>query len=307
MKVLFGLLRTYKRGNGTLGVLTAGVASFASLCAGTPALAATLQCSPGQIVVGSPPADPQYAVAGTTVEFGTAGWRIEHRLANGTVAARSSQYTMWDASANHSVQWRGRYTRNPNLFMIGEVFNSGIPHHLIYKEWLYDTSKGNALVILTQADCINVYDQNVLVETTPPSAEPTPPPQQSAQPQSNPEAEAARSKLIKDASAEYDECIGSQMKQVVPYSNESGEVLSQVIITNCHPQEQHVIDLIVAIYGSSRLEVEKIIKEAVESRKNNVLADIVTFRAELAKSLLSQPKTDNPPKVDNASKKDVGL
>lgn len=97
------------------------------------------------------------------------------------------------------------------------------------------------------------------------------------------------------------------MKQVVPYSNESGEVLSQVIITNCRPQEQHVIELIMAIYGASRLDVEKNIKEGVENRKNSVLADIVTFRAELAKSLLSQPKTSSPPTVDNASKKDEGL
>jgi hypothetical protein len=301
----FGLSRAQRRASRTFCALTA-VASFGSLCAVTPALATTLQCSPGQIVVGAPSLDPRYAVAGTTVEFGATGWRIEHRLANGTIAARNSQYAMWDASTNHSAQWRGRYTHNPNLFMVGEVVNSEIPRHLIYKEWLYDASKGNALVSFTQADCVNVYDQSLVAETAPP-AQPVPQPQQSVKPQPNPEAEATRGKLIKDASAEYDECIRSQMKQVVPYSNENGEVLSQVIITNCHPQEQHVIDLVMAIYGASRSEVEKIIKEGVESRKNNVLADIVTFRAELAKSLLSQPKTDNPPKVDNTSKKDVGL
>jgi hypothetical protein len=304
MKLLFRLSRAYKRGSGA-SCMIAG-ASFASFCAVTPALATTLQCSPGQIVVGSPPTDLRYAVAGTTVEFGAAGWRIEHRLANGMIVARNSQYAMRDASTNQTAQWRGRYTRNPNLLMVGEVFNSGIPRHLIYKEWLYDASKGNALVSLTQADCANVYGQNSVAETTP-AAQPAPPSQQSAPPQSNPEAEAARGKLIKDASAQYDECVRSQMKQVVPYSNESGEVLSQVIITNCRPQEQHVTELIMAIYGASRSEVEKNIKEGVENRKNNVLAGVVTFRAELEKSLLSQPKTGDPPKVDDASKKDVGL
>jgi hypothetical protein len=281
--------------------LIVGFGLYASLCT-APALATTLQCSPGQMLVGSPPTDPQYAVGGTTVEFGTTGWRIEHRLANGMIAARNSQYTMWDASTNHSTQWRGTYTRNPNLLMIGEVFDSGIPRHLIYKERLYDTSKGNVLVIFTQADCIVVNDQNLIAQTPP-----APVPQQPTQPQANPEAQVVRDKVIKDASAEYDNCVRSQMKQVVPYSSESAEVLSQVIITNCHPQGQHVIDLIIAIYGASRPEVEKIIKEGVENRKNNVLADIVTFRAELAKSLLSQPKTENAPKVDNASGKDQGL
>lgn len=149
MKAAFGLSGRYTRDRRAFCALIAGVASFASLCAVTPALATTLQCSPGQIVVGSPPTDPQYAVAGTTVEFGPAGWRIEHRLANGTIADRNSQYSMWDTSTSHSMQWRGRYTRNLNLFMIGEVVGSGIPHHLIYKEWLYDASKGNALIIFT--------------------------------------------------------------------------------------------------------------------------------------------------------------
>jgi hypothetical protein len=285
------------------GALIAGATSFAGLCSATPALATTLQCNPGQILVGSLPTDPGYAVAGSEVEFGPAGWRIEHRLANGTIVARNSQYAMWDASTDHSAQWRGRYARNPNLYMIGEVLDSGVPRHLVYKESLYDASKGDALVSLTQADCFNV-DQNS-TETTPPP-QPAPLPQQSAQPQPNPDAEATRGKLIREASAQYDECIRSQMKQVVPYSNESGEVLSQVIITNCHPQEQHVIDLIMAIYGASRSEVERVINQDVQNRKNNVLADVVTFRAELAKSL-SLPKTNNPPKLDAASKNDAGL
>jgi hypothetical protein len=62
-----------------------------------------------------------------------------------------------------------------------------------------------------------------------------------------------------------------------------------------------------AIYGGSRSEVEKAIKEGVQNRKNDILADIVTFRAELAKSLQAQPKTDDAPKVDNASGKNEGL
>ena len=172
---------------------------------------------------------------------------------------------------------------------------------MIYKEWLYDRLKGNVLIVFTQADCIVVDDQNSLAQR--PSGQSVTPPQ----PQPNPEAEAARDKVIKDAFSEYDDCVLSEMKRIVPYSSESSEVLSQVIVTNCHSKEQQVIDLIIAIYGGSRSEVERIIKEGVEIRKNKMLADIVTFRAELARSLSSQPKPDSVPKADNASKNDLGL
>jgi hypothetical protein len=125
MKALFGLSHSYRRSSSTAW-FSAGFASCA-LCAVSPALATTLQCNPAQTVVGSPETAPQYAVAGTMVEFGATGWRVEHRLANGRIAARNSQYTMWDASTNHSTEWRGRYTHNPKLLMIGEVVDSGFP------------------------------------------------------------------------------------------------------------------------------------------------------------------------------------
>lgn len=282
----------------------AGLVACASLSAGGSALATTLECSPGQNLVGSPPSDPRYAVAATMVQFGPMGWRIEHRLANGTIASRNAQYAIWDASTRGSIQWRGRLTRNPDLLMVGGVFASAIPDHLTYKEWLYDTARAGALLVLTEADCVAVGGAPVVTQ-----AQPAPPP--APAPSVNPEAAAARDKLIKDADQAYDACLVAQMKQVVPYSNESGAVLSQVVVTNCRPQEQRVIDLVMAIYGASRADAERVIQRGVETRKGNVLADIVTFRAELAKSLAEAPNRNGAPKLDNASseagKGDAGL
>jgi hypothetical protein len=53
------------------------------------------------------------------------------------------------------------------------------------------------------------------------------------------------------------------------------------------------IEIGMAIYGPSRDEIEKIVSEAIEKRKKGLVADIVTFRADLAKALTPKPKTDD--------------
>ena len=53
-------------------------------------------------------------------------------------------------------------------------------------------------------------------------------------------------------------------------------------------------EITVAIYGSSQQEAEKIIADSVAERKRSLVADIVTFRAELTKTLLAQPKKPAP-------------
>ena len=102
------------------------------------------------------------------------GWRIEHRLANGTIASRNAQYAISDASTVRSVEWRGRLARNPALLMVGGVFPSAMPNHLIYKEWLYDTARGGALEVLTEADCLVIGGRPAVAEARP-AAPPAPP------------------------------------------------------------------------------------------------------------------------------------
>ncbi len=109
-------------------------------------------------------------------------------------------------------------------------------------------------------------------------------------PDANPEVDAARNKLLADTANAYGVCIQNEMKQLVPLSNEGAETLAQVIITKCADIEQHYVELAMAMYGASRAQVEDLIHDPLETRKKNIIADIVTFRAELTKALTGQPK-----------------
>ena len=73
-----------------------------------------------------------------------------------------------------------------------------------------------------------------------PSSAPQPSPTV-AQP--NKEAEAERSKLLTEAAAEHSKCERTQMRSIVPYSNESAETLAQVVLTKCEEAEQKFVSL----------------------------------------------------------------
>ena len=112
-------------------------------------------------------------------------------------------------------------------------------------------------------------------------------------PAKNDEVDAARTKLINDAAEEHQACMRKVMKDIVPYSSENAETLAQVIITRCQTEEKKLMSLGVALYGASKTDVERIVTQRVEQQKKEMVADIVTFRAELNKALLSQPKPEN--------------
>ncbi|MGE0235275.1 hypothetical protein [Methylocystis sp.] len=119
-----------------------------------------------------------------------------------------------------------------------------------------------------------------------------------------PDAEAERSKLISEAAAEHSKCLRSQMRQIVPYSSESAETLAQVVITKCEESEQKFVSLGMALFNASRAEVEKIVSQALEKQKKKMVADIVSFRAEINKSIMSQPKSEEHQK---SKKEETGI
>lgn len=123
-------------------------------------------------------------------------------------------------------------------------------------------------------------------------------PDEKPSPSSPPEAEAERNKLITEAAAEHSKCLHTQMRQIVPYSNESAETLAQVVITKCEEAEKKFVSLGMALFNAPRAEVEKIVGQGLEKQKKKMVADIVSFRAELNKALLSQPKSDEGKKGD---------
>ena len=120
------------------------------------------------------------------------------------------------------------------------------------------------------------------------------------------ETEAERSKLINQAAAEHSKCLHSQMRQIVPYSNENAETLAQVVITKCKDAEKKFVSLGMALFNAPRVDVEKIVGQALEKQKKKMVADIVSFRAELNKAIMSQPKSDE--NSDSQHKKgDAGI
>ncbi len=133
------------------------------------------------------------------------------------------------------------------------------------------------------AACVKWYKEPALARN---DATPSPPAK-------NDEVDQARTKLINEAAEEHQACMRKVMKDIVPYSSENAETLAQVIITRCQAEEKKLMSLGVALYGASKTDVERIVTQRVEQQKKEMVADIVTFRAELNRALLSQPKPDN--------------
>lgn len=132
------------------------------------------------------------------------------------------------------------------------------------------------------AACVKWYKEPLVARNAPNS----PPPSK------NDEVDQQRTRLINEAAEEHQACMRKVMRDIVPYSNENAETLAQVIITRCQEQEKKFVSLGVALYGASKSDVERIVTSRVEQQKKEMVADIVTFRAELNKALLSQPKPD---------------
>ncbi len=109
----------------------------------------------------------------------------------------------------------------------------------------------------------------------------------------NSAADAERRKLINEAAAEHGKCLAAQMRSIVPYSNENAETLSQVVITKCAEAEAKFVKVGMALFNTSRAEMERIVGPALAAQKRKIVAEIVTFRAELTKALASQPKRDD--------------
>ncbi len=140
------------------------------------------------------------------------------------------------------------------------------------------------------------------------AASPALPSSSEPDPAANSDSARERNKLIDEAVGEHHKCIRSQMREIVPYSNESAETLSQVVLTKCAEAEEKFVRLGVALFNTSRAEMEKVVQEALAVQKKNIVAEIVTFRAQLNKALSAPPK-DSGGDQDKGSKdkKETGI
>lgn len=112
--------------------------------------------------------------------------------------------------------------------------------------------------------------------------------------QQDEQAEDEKSKVIKESVAAHMACLKTAMIDLVPFSTESAEAVSTAIMTRCQEHERKRASLAVAVYSLPRDQIEKIISEHSEKARKNVLTDIVTLRAELARAKMETPAI-NPP------------
>jgi clan AA aspartic protease (TIGR02281 family) len=130
--------------------IAAAVSAFCSY-----AQAATeLNCFPARTIVGSNNPSPANRVVKTYVRHSEAGWLVFHTLASQAIIDRSSQYSMMDSSnLSSDEQWTGRFNREPNLIMVGEVRADRRTGVYYYIEAIYDQSKAGSLIVKTVAEC----------------------------------------------------------------------------------------------------------------------------------------------------------
>jgi len=132
-------------------------AATAMLLIGTAAASAfDLKCGAAQIALGDDPRD-RNPVIGVTVSYDPhlRAWGVMHMFRDGSTISRNTQYGMRDASEDgRKVQWKGTLFRQPVLWMIGEVRREG--EAITYYEWLYNSAKGNLLLMHSAARCQRV-------------------------------------------------------------------------------------------------------------------------------------------------------
>jgi hypothetical protein len=111
---------------------------------------------------------------------------------------------------------------------------------------------------------------------------------QAPAPSGNTDLDRRRDKLLTQAADEHAACLKKTMRDIVPYSSERAEVLAQVVLTKCAAEEDRFISVGVALLNVPRAQVEREVRQALARQKDAIVAEIVTFRAELAKSLLEK-------------------
>jgi len=138
---------------------------------------------------------------------------------------------------------------------------------------------GTSRLMPALVDCVKT-------NLTPPAV--ASPPQQAPAPSGNSDPDRRREKLLTQAAAEHAACLKKNMVEIVPYSDERAEVLAQVVLTKCEPEEDRFVSVGVALLNVSRAQVEREVRQALAKQKDSMVADIITFRAEVAKSLLNK-------------------
>lgn len=194
-----------------------------------------------------------------------------------TAVARGQSFVTIEMPSNSALIRAFRAAHQMDAFASGERYSFRLD--------------GTARLLPALARCVR--DQlNPAVAAAPHTAAPKPQPQ--VAPRVNPDTQRERAKLLDEAATEHGRCMTQQMRTLVPYSSEGAEVLAQVVITNCAAAEEKFVSLGVALLNLPRADIQRIVSDHLATRKKSMVAEIVTFRAELARAIANQPKQENP-------------
>jgi clan AA aspartic protease (TIGR02281 family) len=129
-----------------------------------------LRCSNITTAVGKYAANPADTIE---VDWNWNYWNIVYTLNGngGQIVSRNSQYDLADHSNNQHAMWSGYFRKNPKLLMQGDLIPA--QSTLTYQETLYDTNRGNLIVMHQSAPCVITNPQDF---ASPPAAQAAPPP-----------------------------------------------------------------------------------------------------------------------------------
>ena len=129
-----------------------------------------LRCSNITTAVGKYAANPADTIE---VDWNWNYWNIVYTLNGngGQIVSRNSQYDLADHSNNQHAMWSGYFRENPKLLMQGDLIPA--QSTLTYQETLYDTSRGNLIVMHQSAPCVITNPQDF---ASPPAAQAAPAP-----------------------------------------------------------------------------------------------------------------------------------
>jgi hypothetical protein len=95
--------------------------------------------------------------------------------------------------------------------------------------------------------------------------------------------ERARHAILDDLDEAYRTCIRRVIRAVVPFSDERAEVLTEAVTAKCMDFEQKRARYLQALFDIPRERAIEAVERAVTNEKRRVLADIVVFRASIAR------------------------
>jgi hypothetical protein len=112
------------------------------------------------------------------------------------------------------------------------------------------------------------------------------------------EADIERRKVLQEAASEHHACLRKEMVSIVPFSNEPADTLGTVMMTKCAEHERKRVSLAIAVFGIGRSNAERILKDIGDETRKVIVAEIVSFRAELAKAQTQgQPSKQSKPET----------